>query len=84
MRGALTGEFAAADLRVQEAAAAALLHLAAVPANRPRLLRLVPEVLTLLAPRAVVTANARVAALRFLGLLAIPFLGDDEKVHIGG
>lgn len=81
LRGALAGELAAADLRTQELAARALQHLAAVPANRPRLLRLVPEVLAVLAPRTVVTVHARVHALRFLGLLAIPYLGDDEKAR---
>jgi len=63
-------------------AARALLHLAAVPPNRPLLLKLVPEALTLLQPRVVVTASARVNVLYFLGLLAIPFLGTDEKVRI--
>ena len=37
------------------------------------------QILTLLRPRAVVTVNARIAAVRTLSQLAIPFVGDDEK-----
>jgi len=54
-------------------------HLAAVPGNRPRILKIAPDLLALLDPNLTTTNPARAAALETLGLLAVPFVGDDER-----
>jgi hypothetical protein len=52
----------------------------AVPDIRSDLLRLVPDLLKMIHPKNVCTLMTRTYALEALALMAVPFVGEDEKV----
>jgi hypothetical protein len=68
------------DLRLPEACTRIVYQLSLLPELRPRLLRIVPELIDTLDPSLPYTNATRILVLKTLVNLSIPFVGFDERV----
>jgi hypothetical protein len=68
------------DLRLPEACTRIVYQLSLLPELRPRLLRIVTELIDTLDPSLPYTNATRILVLKTLVNLSIPFVGFDERV----